>query len=229
MFLVIKISSFSVGIEPTVFGKEISQGNTGYKEYTIKNETEERVRYKIEIHSSLEEDKDKFNIEVYPKVVLLEPMENKKIKILIKSKKIVKEGEYQFTMSLAPIKVPVLSKQNENIENISLSGEVGVGLVIGLVGYVGELGNPKEDVKILNVKKDDKKISFEVENKMKRSLKISARIRKSNTEYEDFSHILRIGKNSKEKIELELKNITSPKSLEIYDIENEIILLKEKL
>lgn len=228
MFLVVKMSSFSIGIEPTVFGKEISQGNTGYKEYTIKNETEERVRYKIEIES-LEKDRDKFDIEVYPKVVLLEPLENKKIKVLIKSKSTVKDGEYQFTMGLSPIKVPVLNKQEKDTIDIKLGGEVGVGLAVGLIGYVGDLGNSKEDVQILNIKNENNKVSFEVDNKMRKSLKINARIRKTNTSYEDFTHILRIDKNSKKKIELELKNIDNPKGIEIYDAESGEILLRKSL
>ena len=182
--ILISTNLSAVGLTPSTFGEVIDYKEGGYKEYKVKNDLPERTRYKL----SFTGHEDKFDIQVYPKVLLLEPYEEKVVKVLVKKKKEVPEGEYKFTTVVNPIKVPTLNEKDILPGKVGVNANVGVAVGIEMIGYVGDLGNPSTDIKISGIKfnKNTKELSFGIKNEMKRSFKMTVVVFQNNATYEIF-------------------------------------------
>lgn len=227
--ILISTNLSAVTLTPSTFGENIDYGDSGYKEYKIKNDSSEIMRYKMVFSGN----EDKFDIQVYPKVVLLEPFEEKKIKVLIKKKEnvVVSDGEYKFSAMISPIKVPTLSEKNVTSGEVGINPNVGVAIGLGMYGYVGDLGNPKEDIKISNMlfDKKTKKISFVLNNTMKRSFKLTIAAFENRKDYELKTDIIRIAAGKSEKIEVQVEKLKNVDYVELYDTETDKLIQTIKL
>ena len=221
-----KVNLLALEITPVSFGQKIDYSDGGYKEYTLTNDSPERVRYKVNFFG---ENIDKFDTKVYPEVFILEPFEKRKFKMLIKQKEDMPTGEYKFLVGFTPIKVPTITKEKSN--EIGLNASLGIALAIEMYGYVGELGNPKTDVKFSNFEfdKSKKELRFDLDNKLERSIKISLVAYKSFREKEEFTDYIRVGKNKKINIKVPLKELDEVKSVKIFNSETEELLYDSKL
>ena len=231
--LLLSISAMAaVTLSPSTFGEKIDFDNSGYKEYTIKNDSPNRARYKLSFNTSSVEDRNKFDINIYPKAILIEPYSEKIVKVVVnkKAKVDIPDGEYKFTAGINPLTIPTL--QNEkSVEGIALQGKAGVSLMVEMTGYVGELGDISKDVKFENIKfnKESKNLSFTFNNNMKRSVKITVIAYKNRNEKETFADYIRVAKETKYKVNIPLKNLDKINYIEFYNSEGGELISKISL
>ena len=222
--ILISTNLSAITLTPAVFGENIDYDDSGYKEYKIKNDSPERARYKL----NFTKNEDKFDIQVYPKVILLEPYEEKKIKVLIKKRKDVNvpDGEYKFSAVVSPIKVPTLTNTNLGVGEVGVGTNVGVAIGLEMYGYVGDLGNPKNDIKVSNISFDkiSKKISFDLNNTMERSFKLTVVAYKNKREYELKTNITRINAGKIQKIEVSMDKLEKVEYIELYNAETDELI-----
>lgn len=225
--ILISTNLSAVELRPSTFGEVIDYENGGYKEYKIKNDLPERTRYKLNFIGH----EDKFDIQVYPKVLLLEPYEEKVVKVLVKKKKEVAEGEYKFTTIISPIKVPTLKDKNTAPGEVGISVDLGVNVIVEMYGYVGDLGNPKEDIKFSNIgyNKDKKEVVFKLENNMKRSFKLTAVMYENKNKYEIKPDIIRIKGQTNSEVKVLIENLKDVKNIDFYNAETNELIEKVKL
>ena len=209
-------SSFAFQIGPTVFDKRID-GEGAYQEFEITNDTFDKQRYKIDI-SGVENKEFKNWVEIYPKVLTIEPKSSKKFKVLIKAPNNTPNGEYKFVVSPTAIKVPILNKNKENNKNqITLQGEMTLAIALEMRAYVGDLGDIKNDIQIKNIKKDGDTLRFEVKNNLDRSFLGYYEIIDSYKNSLLTGEIGRIEKNEVKNVKTEKFEIKKAKEIVIYD------------
>lgn len=209
-------SSFAFQIGPTVFDKRID-GEGAYQEFEITNDTFDKQRYKIDI-SGVENKEFKNWVEIYPKVLTIEPKSSKKFKVLIKAPNNTPNGEYKFVVSPNAIKVPILNKNKENNKNqITLQGEMTLAIALEMRAYVGDLGDIKNDIQIKNIKKDGDTLRFEVKNNLDRSFLGYYEIIDSYKNSLLTGEIGRIEKNEVKNVKTEKFEIKKAKEIVIYD------------
>lgn len=209
-------SSFAFQIGPTVFDKRID-GEGAYQEFEITNDTFDKQRYKIDI-SGVENKEFKNWVEIYPKVLTIEPKSSKKFKVLIKAPNNTPNGEYKFVVSPNAIKVPILNKNKENNKNqITLQGEMTLAIALELRAYVGELGDIKNDIQIKNIKKDGDTLRFEVKNNLDRSFLGYYELVDLHKNSLLTGELNRIEKNSIKNIDIKKSEIKKAKEIVIYD------------
>ena len=141
LFFIFSINILAyTNISPLNFDKRID-GEGGYKEYTLFNNTKKRLTYKIYV----EKKQNNFDmtewVELYPKVISLRAGESRKIKVLITSPSGLPEGEYLTNLCVKEIETP--GEVNKDVK-------IFTNLKIELAGYIGDL-KP-----ILEIKKIDK-------------------------------------------------------------------------
>lgn len=162
MFLVLNVA-FGFNMSSTLFDQRIDTG--GYREFTIKNDTNRQVRYKIEIKKGDKEGWDMSKwVKVYPKVLSIPPLSEKTVKVYAQSPVGAKEGEYFFNFMATPLVIPTI-KSNGKISGTSNLGFVPI---IEMMGYVGD-PNFKDNIYIKNLKinevSDGIEVSGTIDNK----------------------------------------------------------------
>lgn len=177
-FLSMKLASFAMSIGPIYFNQRID-GNGGYQEYEIENESFSTNRYKISVipETNKEEERNQMKkwVSVYPKVLTVKPKSKGKVKVLIKAGANVKPGEYKFILKPTPIVVPVLNENKLGKASVALKAPLNFSL--GLNGYVGSLGDVRKDIKIERTK-TSAGTRLKVVNNMKREVALDISIRK---------------------------------------------------
>lgn len=226
--LVLKISGYAVTINPSYFDKQITSGDTGYMEYTIKSDSENRERYKIELQPVDKEAKDILEIDVYPKVVVLEPYASKIIKVLVKSKQTLNKPEYKFNLSFVPISIPTLSKPNLESDTVAFQGDLSIGVVAEVYGY-RDVFEPKISVNGLQLKNDT--LALEVKNEVGYSVK-SYMIIEDNNGSRQIVNLSRISSGESQKVEVKLDNTKlkgRKKRIRIYTQDAERLLYEAEI
>lgn len=228
---IIQMVSFALNVTPTYFDKQITKEDTGYMEYTIKNDSPEKVRYKINFTPSNKEDMSELDITVYPKVVMLEPYSSKIVKVLVKSKDDLKKNEYKFQMEYNPIIVPTIGKEKKMKNNeAAIQVEIGMGLVIEMTGFKLNPEDTKIDIK--NIKIKDGEINFELVNIGELSAKTYLLLEDSDGKNISFELNRVKAKGRKEfsfKLDKEKINIKHIKEFRIYSQDESKILYEERL
>lgn len=161
--LTLTYTSFSAGFKmsPYYFDKQIDKDG-GAQEYTLFNDSSEKIRYKINVTGSSQE-MNKW-IEIYPKVVTIAPKSEGKFKLFIKAPEGTKPGEYNFTIAPQPISIPVLRKTEAKKGEVNIQATAKIGLSLPLAGFVGERGDIKKDIKFDNFKISGNNLSFQIIN-----------------------------------------------------------------
>ena len=139
LFFMIWVCSFSyINISPTTLDKNIKVG--AYQEFTFYNDTTIPFRYKITpmamTGNKIVKDMSKW-VEVYPKIVTVNPTESKKFKVYIKADKNAETGDYGTFLNIRQMSAPKLKGEEEE-QNIGAGMVIMVNLNMGIYGYVGD-------------------------------------------------------------------------------------------
>lgn len=138
LYLILSINIFAFKMENITYNRSI---NNGYREYKIYNEGLSRIRYKAELLPAGEEDITDC-LEVYPKVLTIEPQTYQVLKIFGDSDKELEKKEYKFYLSFKQLIIPKLEKGDE--ESISGTGILGITPKIEMRGYGGKIDFSKD-------------------------------------------------------------------------------------
>ncbi len=163
-FLLVKIVLAYTNIAPLYFDEKID-GDGGYKEYILTNNTQRTLKYRIYAEKK-ENDLDMTSwTEIYPKVISLKPGQREKVKVFIQAPKSTNNGEYITNFCIKEIEYP----NSETRQKL----QVFTNLKIELAGFVGEnLGKVKmskvglDEISIENIgyKREKLSIYFVKEN-----------------------------------------------------------------
>ncbi|WP_426711467.1 hypothetical protein [Cetobacterium sp. SF1] len=225
-----RLSFAYINISPTSFDKNIGVG--AYQEFTLYNNTKIPIRYKITPKDM--NDKKVGNmtnwIEVYPKIVTINPLEEKTFKVYVKSPKNEKTGDYGAFLNIKQISAPKLKSDSKNVISSGLT--VMTNLNMGLYGYVGE-NNPKIEIKNVKTytKNNQNYINFDLNNNTDRLVRVIVDVEGSNKGYYPIGEY-RAFKNEELDVNQEIKNLKSLKNatkLIIRDKETNNILKTIKL
>lgn len=152
IFILFSLNSYSFRLQNIYFNQRIDGENGGYREFYIVNDHLTRQRYRINILSGNLNDGAKF-VEVYPKVITVEPQSKGTVKVFVKMPKESREGEYDFNLQFQPINIPTLARNKEGVA--TGTSNIGISPVIELKGYVGDVDFNKvlkiDDLKIEEV------------------------------------------------------------------------------
>ncbi|MGL5122597.1 MAG: hypothetical protein ACRC6K_00305 [Fusobacteriaceae bacterium] len=191
LFFILTANINSMSIGPIYFNQRID-GNGGYQEYEIDNDSFAAKRYKIQVTPNTENKKQKEEMqkwaEVYPKVLTIPPKSIGKIKVLIRSPPDAKEGEYSFVLTPIPITIPTLEKQNEDSKLAKIRTEKPLQFSMVINGYVGNLGSIDKEVKIEKLKSSDS-LKFKITNNLKREVALDILIMDNKTRYRDLLRV----------------------------------------
>ncbi|MGL5904175.1 MAG: hypothetical protein ACRCZO_15950, partial [Cetobacterium sp.] len=121
-FLLTQISFAYINISPTSFDKNIGKG--AYQEFTLYNNTSIPVRYRIEPQKMSGKDVGDMSewIEVYPKVITIDPANEKMFKVYIKSKGKPLDGDYGAFLNIKQISAPKLKDKKDL--------DIGAGMIV---------------------------------------------------------------------------------------------------
>lgn len=178
LFFMIWVCSFSyINISPTTLDKNIKVG--AYQEFTFYNDTTIPFRYKITpmamTGNKIVKDMSKW-VEVYPKIVTVNPTESKKFKVYIKADKNAETGDYGTFLNIRQMSAPKLKGEEED-QNIGAGMVIMVNLNMGIYGYVGDK-EPKIETTEPNVYKKDGKsfLKMKLNNKTNRLVRLKIEV-----------------------------------------------------
>lgn len=128
-----------INLAPSSFDKNIGKG--GYQEFTLYNQTDIPFRYKITpimMKNNEKADKDMSKwVEVYPKIVTVEPQDSQKFKVYIKAPKNSETGDYGAFLNIRQMSAPKVKGEEEK-QNLGAGAIIMVNLNLGIYGYVGD-------------------------------------------------------------------------------------------
>lgn len=218
MFLVLNIA-FGFNMDSTLFDQRIDIG--GYREFTIKNDSNRQVRYKIEIKKGDKEGWDMSKwVKVYPKVLSIPPLSEKTVKIYAQSPVGAKEGEYFFNFMANPLVVPTINESNGKISGTS---NVSFVPIIEMMGYVGN-PNFKNSIELKNLKLKETnsglEVSGSIENTSNYSINVGLNFNSKNGILLNGKSLGRSKKRNIQNFKVKLENIQNKneiKEIIIYD------------
>lgn len=218
LFILILTTTFSLDINTTLFDQRIDN-DEGYKEIIFKNKSTENVRYKIKIFKSDEEIKDMSSwVEVSPRVLNVQPLNKKVLKIFAKAPKGVEKGEYSFKLQIEPIVIPTVSEAEKG--KIKGSSTISFVPIIEMFGYVGDPDFEKNiDIENINLEKVNKEyiLTGTLVNKSYAGKNIGFNFIGENNFVVDGRWVGRLSPNFKENISVKIGN--KFKEISIYDAE----------
>lgn len=215
MFSSISIESYSFKLENIYFNQRIDGNDGGYREFYITNRSLTKQRYKMNILPGTLNNGANF-VEVYPKVVTVDPQSKETVKVFVKAPYTAKKGEYDFNLQFQPINIPTLAKNKTGV-TVGTSN-IGITPVIELKGYVGDI-NFDEALTFKNIKITenlDKGIVVigDLSNNSYASIDFGAEARGNNDFFYGSSYVGNISGNIKNKeIKLSFPMIKKTKDL----------------
>lgn len=223
-FIVTTVSFAYINMSPTSFDKNIKNG--GYQEFTLYNNTTIPIRYRIEPMKMEKKNVGDMSqwIDVYPKVVTINPADEQIFKVYIKSPSNANEGDYGAFLNIKQISAPKLKdKQDE----IAAGMIVMINLNMGLYGYVStqdltlDASTPK-----LFTQNEKVYLSLELTNKSNRLGRVKIEAKESSNRFYPIGEI-RLMANEKVILNNEIKELKNKKNIReiiITDVENNKIL-----
>ncbi|MGL5355624.1 MAG: hypothetical protein ACRDAQ_03600 [Cetobacterium sp.] len=152
IYLLVMNISYSFKLDGINFNQRIDSPEGGYREMTLKNKSLVRTRYKINI---LDSDISKY-IEVYPKIVTVEPQSEETIKLYIKAPSNLAKKEYDFALQFRSINIPTLAKNTKGA--IAGVGNISISPVVWMKAYAGDIDFNEairfENIKVTKAEKD---------------------------------------------------------------------------
>lgn len=224
LFFINSLISYSFRIDNIDFDQRIDKD--GYQEYRIHNDSMKRIRYKVFL-KDLEDLPVSKALEVYPKVITIEPKSYGVLKVFGKGGIDLPNKEYKFKMGFKPIIIPTLAKSSGKKEVIS--GNTIIPLVPDIVmkGYVGEIDFSKH-LFIENItfhKNKDKKLvaKLTLKNTAYAGLNLGLNFYNAEKNVMDSKAIGRISKNSVINVEVELNSFKDNKDIKYIEFYNSSI------
>lgn len=177
-YILFTLSAFGyINISPTTLDKNIGTG--AYEEFTLHNNTNIPMRYKIEalaLDSKTGEVKNMDSwAEIYPKIVTVKPAESKSFKVYIKAPKGTPEGDYGMFLNIRQVSAPKL--EGELNDAIGAGMMVMTNLNMGIYGYVGDkTPEVKTNLPVIVKKQDGTYLKMDIENKSNRLVRIKVEV-----------------------------------------------------
>lgn len=129
LYIILYNFAFSyINIYPTKFNKDITNGSK--ESFRLYNRTPKTVKYRVYIEEGQPTDMSKW-IEIYPKSILLKPLEEKEIKIFINPPTDSKDGIYKAKLVVKQVALP--GKIINNKTNFMTLFK------LNMTGYIGEI------------------------------------------------------------------------------------------
>lgn len=161
LFLLMVTMSYAFRLDGISYNQRIDGSEGGYSEMTLRNDSLKKARYKIQVSGEISK-----YIEVYPKVITIEPKSSGTIKVFGKAPSTLPKKEYIFTMIFQPITIPTMVKSEKN--QIAGSATIGIAPAIDMKAYIGEVDFNKalrfENIKIIEDKKHGVIVTGELSN-----------------------------------------------------------------
>lgn len=218
-----------INISPTTLDKNIGAG--AYEEFTLYNNTNIPMRYKIEAlaldsKSGEVKNMDKW-AEIYPKVVTLRPTENKSFKVYVKAPKGTPEGDYGMFLNIRQVSAPKLEGELE--DGIGAGMMVMTNLNMGIYGYVGTK-NPVIDTTAPSIvkKKDGRYLKMDIENKSNRLVRIKVEVKTAKSTFYSIGE-MRVLKNKIVMVDNKIQKLPEDENIKeiiITDTESKKVLKK---
>lgn len=223
LFLVVAINAFGFRMMGLNYNKSLEGG---YREFTIHNDGMKRERYKISLTPIGDEDITKY-LEVYPKVVTIEPMSYKVFKVFGTAKEPLPKKEYQFSLNFTPIVVPTIKKYEGNA--VSGTATMGFAPSLEMRAYGGQI-DYENDVKVegLTFSKVDGKLRAKgkVVNKSQGTLELGVILGNKDGNVFMSKALNPIRPNAEEYFDEEITGTGNPKDIkqiELYDETRETV------
>lgn len=131
MFLLVSYSALAFKMEGITFNKSLKDG---YKEFIIHNEGTKKIRYRVFVRPSGKEDITEC-IEVFPKIITIEPKSSQVLKMFGKAKRELENKEYPFYLDFQQIVIPTLGKSDG--KTISGSSTMSLAPSVEMKGHGG--------------------------------------------------------------------------------------------
>lgn len=154
-FSIFSSKTFAFRIMGLNYNKSLEDG---YREFTIHNDSMKRERYRIILTPSGDEDITDC-LEVYPKIITIEPKSYKTFKIFGVAKRKLEKKEYSFNVNFNPIVVPTIKKYEGNA--VTGTASLGFAPSIGMKAFGGKIDYAKDIIveNLVFTKKDKLKIA----------------------------------------------------------------------
>lgn len=131
IFLLVSYSALAFKMEGITFNKSLKDG---YKEFIIHNEGTKKIRYRVFVRPSGKEDITDC-IEVFPKIITIEPKSSQVLKMFGKAKRELENKEYPFYLDFQQIVIPTLGKSDG--KTISGSSTMSLAPSVEMKGHGG--------------------------------------------------------------------------------------------
>ena len=232
-FILMVVNSFAyINISPTTLDKNILKG--AYEEYTFYNNTTVPLRYKLSV-IPMEENKNVKDmskwVEVYPKVVTVNPTEQKSFKLYIQAPKGTEAGDYGAFVNIRQVSAPKLESGEQ--KDIAAGMAVMVNVNMGLYGYIGDEVPKIETTKpqIIKDSKDNQILKMVISNKTNRLVRMKIEVKsKKNYIYKVGETRAMRGQNLElENVILDMNSKEIGKEVIITDVETEKVIKKVSL
>lgn len=226
MFLLVSYSALAFKMEGISFNKSLKDG---YKEFVIHNEGTKKIRYRVFVRPSGEEDVTDC-VEVFPKIITIEPKSSQVLKMFGKAKRELENKEYPFYLEFQQIVIPTLGKNDG--QTISGTSTMSLAPSLEMKGYGGEIDYSKAlDLQNLKFYKDEKgnlMLDAELVNNSHGAIEIGLNFYDRSKERLSSKGIGTINANSTRAITLSLDNFTDEKQIKyIYFYDEGFETLKE--
>ncbi|WP_410207561.1 hypothetical protein [Fusobacterium sp.] len=216
LFVLGSVASYAFRLDNIVFNERMDGDNGGYRESYLVNEGLNKVRYKISVLPSEKRDGSKY-VEVFPKVITVDPQSVGTVKIYAKAPGNIEKGEYNFKLQFKPVAIPVVAEKKDG--KLSGNSNMAISPVIEMKGYVGEVDFSKvirfEDIKVgKNPKGKGITVSGKLSNDSFAGIEFGAEAYGSNEFFFGSAYVDDLGANIQNKsITLLFKNIKKPGEL----------------
>ncbi|MGL6113910.1 MAG: hypothetical protein ACRC1R_02625 [Cetobacterium sp.] len=221
LFFIVYSIGFSLDFGPLGFDKRIDNGE-GYGQFSLRNHSNEPIRYKIKIKNSGKENNVSQYVSVYPRILTIPPQGEKFFKIYVEPPKNIKHGLYNFMLSMQEVGIPYLGETKENKSKPEIAMSAGVCLEMEC--YAGEVKknfNIENGVFYIN-QNNQKCYKAVVKNETGRGYEIGVGFYDSNNNLMNVKAYGRLENNNSMKIDLEIPN--GAKSIVFYDYNNLIVV-----
>lgn len=232
MFLLVSFSALAFKMEGINFDKSLENG---YKEFIIHNDGTAKVRYRVRISPSGDEDITD-NIDIFPKILTIEAKSTQVLKVFGTGKRKLENKEYPFVLGFDQIVIPTLGKSNG--KTVSGSSTMALAPSIQMKGYGGIIDYSKHlDFKNYEFFKDEKgnlKVKGEVVNTSHGAVDLGVNFYNKNKSTLSSKGLGTIQANSVKEIIIDVSSFTDGKQVEYMEFYNEAfetlkeINLKEK-
>lgn len=232
-YILFTLSAFGyINISPTTLDKNIGAG--AYEEFTLHNNTNIPMRYKIEALALDNKTGEVKNMdswaEIYPKIVTVKPAESKSFKVYIKAPKGTPEGDYGMFLNIRQVSAPKL--EGELNDAIGAGMMVMTNLNMGIYGYVGDkTPEVKTNLPVIVKKQDGTYLKMDIENKSNRLVRIKVEVGVGKNLFYPVGE-MRILKNKIVMVDNKIQRIPKDavvKEIVITDTETKKILKKLKI